>query len=156
MNFLRDLWNFFFPASIDLTGQWRGFYKFGSQYSKKTQRLRIGFTADLQMKGVSVEGTVNEENGIPEIATIEGSFGGRRIVFVKTYQKRWSIDSNGKLSPSGDGPFHVNYTGIYNGAKGSFTGEWKIDGTYYFEDGTQRNIVSTGTWEMKRKRHERN
>jgi hypothetical protein len=155
MTFLRTLWNFFFPASIDVTGKWRGSYKFGSQYSKKTQRLRIAFSVDLRMKGVSIEGIVRDENEIPEIATIEGSFGGRRIAFVKTYQKAWSIDSKGKFSPSGDGPLYVNYTGIYNASKKCFTGEWKIEGTYHFEDGTQRNIVSTGTWEMKRKSHER-
>jgi hypothetical protein len=152
MALLKNLLDFFFPDSIDLSGRWQGSYRFGNQYSEKTQQLRIGFIANLKMKGISIEGSAKEdENGIPDVAVIDGSFGGRRIAFVKTYAKSWSIDSEGKFSPGYTSPFYVNYTGIYNAAEQRFTGEWKIEAVYHFEDGTEKSLISTGTWEMKRK-----
>lgn len=153
MNFIARLWQIFIPANVDLNGHWEGSYRFGSDYSEKNQKLRINFTAALTSKGARVEGTVKEdENGIPEIATIDGAINGVKIVFVKTYKNSYTIDKNNNTTSADNGPYYVNYSGFYDPLKRRFIGTWYIHGTYYFKDGTQKDRISTGTWEMKRKK----
>ena len=152
MQFLNALWQKIMPMKIQLTGRWEGSYGYGSAYPVKVQMQRVLFVADLRMNGSQIEGSVKEdENGIPEIAVIDGSMRGRKISFNKTYQKAYTIDENNNITAGDSGPRYVNYVGLYNPTGQCFSGDWKIDAVYYFKDGTKKNIISTGTWEMKRK-----
>jgi hypothetical protein len=152
MNSLHSLWQKIIPIKIELTGRWEGSYGYGSAYPEKVQTQRVGFIADLRTNGNQIEGSVKEDkNGIPEIAMIDGSFSGRKISFTKTYKSGYTIDENNNIAANDSGPAHVNYAGLYDPAEQRFSGGWTIDVTYHFKDGTQKNIVTTGTWEMKRK-----
>jgi hypothetical protein len=152
MQLFNALWQRLMPVKIDLTGCWEGTYAYGSAYPAKVQMQRVRFVADLRMNGNQIEGSVKEdENGIPEIAMIDGSLSGRKISFTKTYKKTYTIDENSNIITGDNGPKYVNYVGLYDSAEQRFSGRWEIDAVYYFKDGTQKNIISTGTWEMKRK-----
>jgi hypothetical protein len=147
----------FIPANVDLKGDWEGCYRFGDDYPENNRRLVVGFTAKLTVKGAQIEGTVKEDkNGIPEIATLDGAINRVKIMFVKTYKKSYTIDEHNNKTSTDNGPYYVNYSGFYNPLRRRFIGTWYIHGTYHFKDGSTKERISTGTWDMKRKTYDRN
>jgi hypothetical protein len=81
------------PIKIELTGRWEGSYGYGSAYPANVQLQRVSFIVDIRTNRNQIEGNGKEdENGIPGIALIDGSFSGRKISFTKTYRKAYTID----------------------------------------------------------------
>ena len=145
-----NIFRFFRPEEIELSGQWQGHYSYGSQYSNAVQQNIVTFIADIVADKNSFKGSITEdEAGIPEIARIEGTIERERILFTKTYQNLYSIDHTGNTFIE-KGPQYVKYTGRYDKSKNRFTGFWEIDIAYTFEDGRVRNHTSRGHWEMSR------
>jgi hypothetical protein len=143
-----NIFKLFRDKEIKIAGRWQGYYGYGSQYSDSVQQKTVTFTVDIVADKNSFKGSITEdENGIPEISTIEGSLERERILFTKTYQHRYSVDPTGKTYIE-KGPQHVKYTGKYDRSKSKFVGFWEINTTYTFEDGKIRNYISRGHWEM--------
>ncbi len=83
-----NIFRFFRPEEIELSGKWQGHYGYGSQYSNAVQQNIVTFIADIIADKNSFKGSITEdETGIPEIARIEGTLERERILFTKTYQK---------------------------------------------------------------------
>jgi hypothetical protein len=145
-----NIFKLFRSEEIELTGQWRGHYGYGSQYSDSVRQKTVTFIVDIVADQNSFKGSIKEdETGIPEIATIEGTLARKRILFTKTYQNRYSLDQTGERFID-KGPQYVRYVGIYDRSKNKFTGFWEIDTKYIFEDGKVKNYTSRGHWEMLR------
>lgn len=143
---------------MNLTGHWKGKYVYGKGYPKDM----VGGSAPFEFKIQDIDGNIT---GIcfDEIvqavegneSTIEGSFKGNFIQFVKKYKHHLAVGDEGNYimedSIQTEG---VHYVGHFHkkffSRKVYFVGEWQIVSEYTDESGKTYTDVVEGTWTMSK------
>lgn len=140
--------------TISLSGQWTGFFVYGSDYGENMHGEKVQFRLFLrdiqdgqfEGKGVDLEGVgANFDEAI-----IKGFVDGTFISFTKEYEEYFFIDEEGnKILEADHNPSpRLSYSGEYNERSKTFSGEWEIwTNERPFDTGTLVDI-GTGKWEM--------
>jgi hypothetical protein len=137
----------------NLTGNWTGTIVYGKGYSTfKGEKLY--FDLELTHYGFEVAGIAIDTDGVgvsPDNANILGTFKDNRISFVKQYESMHYMTKEGTKVDKSRRGFKIKYTGIYNEATGSFSGEWLIKMTVLLFWLFPIPVRNSGQWTMKRK-----
>jgi hypothetical protein len=151
MTFFKKLFSEFSSGDITMSGTWEGYYGYSKQYPERYHNKRVQFVAEITSdRDGNFTGTIKEsEEGIPELAPIEGRLKGTFVRFLKTYRQRYVADEKGIQKVEGE-PQKIHYEGFYDASKALFSGEWKIE-TVYEHAGRKFRQLSKGHWELKRK-----
>jgi hypothetical protein len=139
--------------TISMTGQWKGFFEYGTQYGDKLSGEKVEFRLFLKHSdNGEFEGTCADLEGMGssfEVSKIRGFTDHTFISFTKEYEQYHSIDEEGNLYPqtTGQRP-RLSYNGQYDKSTNSFRGNWEIisNERLYFDGSLVQ--FSTGIWEM--------
>jgi len=143
---------------INLTGHWKGWYKYGQGYSPSIR----GKSEPFEFK-IKDEGGLFSGNCIDEIVKakegnesfIHGTYKEGNISFKKRYKYHLSINESNQLILEEGVEFSgVDYTGrLYKkifSTKPSFIGNWKIVIEFKNENDEATTHMCEGTWKMKK------
>ncbi len=141
--------------SINLNGQWIGYFTYGPEYGEEMNGEKIQFRIfineffDGQFKGTSVD--IEGFGANTDTAIINGFLADDFISFTKEYPDFFIIDDNGeKISDPSNVKPRLCYEGHYNFSSKIFSGQWELWANE--ELAVEGSIVDifTGTWEMKK------
>jgi len=142
--------------TFDLTGQWRGEYRFGELYPANL--LAVPFLMELRGGWFRrFRGTVRDDpaRGMPELGLVRGRFVGVTITFTKFMPVGYTYTESGARktlrsivqSHTGHDPGEiknppVHYTGTFDPDSVVFRGDWRLAAPF----------SGSGTWWMARER----
>ena len=143
---------------MNLTGHWKGNYTYGNGYPKSVMGKSEPFEFDLhdiegKITGTCIDNVVKSTEG--NQSTIEGSFSGDFISFLKRYKHLLAIEEDGNLvqidNIESDGVHYVGHMKkrFFSG-KIYFLGEWQINCVSKDELGNLIKYACEGTWTMSK------
>ncbi|UXE67268.1 MAG: hypothetical protein KA713_01290 [Chryseotalea sp. WA131a] len=136
--------------SIEIKGDWIGYYTFDNGYNDWDKEQRIPFRLTIERGIYEFVGRIFEEakfGGIDDDIVIKGRQNGNEIEFTKYYTLEHYLDENNQLvSIESENPTVVHYNGKFDDSDKKFKGEWEIPMLQEDEDGVLHADNSSGHW----------
>jgi len=133
---------------MNLTGEWQGFYEYGSGYELPYFGQRVHIKASIIDSNGSFTGEIVEDGSVFSVkleATIKGFIEDDFISFIKKYPKRPIILEHSTKIDYEESPLEIEHEGFVDEQNNSIYGSWFIHETITDEYGTFEN-VSQGIW----------
>ena len=133
---------------MNLTGNWQGFYEYGSGYELPYFGQRVNIKASITDLNGSFTGEIEEDGSVFSVkleATIQGFIEDGFISFVKKYSKKPIIIEHSTTINYESGSLEIEHEGIVDAQNNSIYGNWFIIETITDEFGTFENS-SQGIW----------
>lgn len=133
---------------MNLTGNWQGFYEYGSGYDLPYFGQRVHIKASITDVNGSFTGEIVEDGSVFSVkleATIKGFIEDGFISFVKKYPKRPIIVEYSTRINYESGSLEIEHEGIVDEQNNSIYGNWFIIETITDEFGAFEN-TSQGIW----------
>ena len=133
---------------MNLSGNWQGFYEYGSGYELPYFGQRVHIKAFITDANGSFTGEIVEDGSVFSVkleATIKGFIEDGFISFVKKYPKRPIIVEHSTTINYENGSLEIEHEGIVDAKNNSIYGNWFIIETTSDEFGTFVN-TSQGIW----------
>ena len=129
---------------MNLTGNWQGFYEYGSGYDLPYFGQRVQFKASITDVNGSFKGEIEEDDSIFSVnlkATIKGFIEDSFISFVKQYPKYPMIsDDYSSINIYDNKTLEIEHEGILDENHNSIYGNW------YIMNENNDEIASQGIW----------
>jgi hypothetical protein len=128
---------------MNLSGNWQGFYEYGSGYELPYFGQRVNIKASITDLNGSFTGEIEEDGSIFSVkleATIKGFIEDGFISFVKQYPKYPIISDDYTNIIYENNILEIEYEGIMDENNNSIYGNW------YIMDKTNNEISSQGIW----------
>ena len=133
---------------MNLTGNWQGFYEYGSGYDLPHFGQRVNIKASIIDINGSFTGEIKEDSSVFSTkleATIKGFVEADFISFVKKYSKRPIIVEHSATIKYEEGSLEIEHEGFVYVQNNSIYGNWLIIETITDEFGTFENSTQ-GIW----------
>ncbi len=139
----------------NFSGKWSGEIVFGPGYERHTNR-RLYFELDLIQSGNEISGTAEDVGGYgqsPYPGTFKGKVENGEIEFVKQYLFAHQLINNEIIVDKSKPGFPITYTGKYEEANDTFSGDWiiKIPFKLFGIIPLGYSDYGSGKWSIKRK-----
>ena len=133
---------------MNLTGNWQGFYEYGSGYDLPYFGQRVNIKASITDVNGSFTGKIDEDGSVFSAkleATMKGFIENGFISFIKKYPKRPIIVKHSTTINYESGSLEIEHEGIVDEQNNSIYGNWYIIETITDEYGTFENATQ-GIW----------
>jgi hypothetical protein len=136
-------------SKMNLTGNWQGFYEYGSGYDLPYFGQRVNIKATITDSNGSFTGEIGEDGSVFSVkldATIKGFVEDNFISFVKKYPKYPRIaDDYSTNQIYEDKILEIEHEGFVDKKNNSIYGNWFIIETFKDEYGIFENKIQ-GIW----------
>ena len=137
---------------MNLTGNWQGFYEYGSGYNLPYFGQRVHIKVSITDMNGSFTGEIEEDVSVFSTklgSTVKGFVEEDFISFVKKYSKKPIIVEHSTTIKYEEGSLEIEHEGFVDEQNNSIYGNWFIIETIADEFGTFENTTQ-GIWLLTR------